>query len=153
MTQPIDGEVASQPQSALVVEDDESIAKLLVGMLELQGFSVRLAADGREAVAEIRDGKPVDVAILDIMLPFVDGFELVTLIRSQAAWKDTRIMMLSARTQASDVGHALAAGANDYMTKPFNPEELVSRIARLKLPSTQAGDLHAVAPEIFIRAA
>ena len=117
--------------AALVVEDDDHIAHLLRFMLEREGYRVVHAADGREGLELIETGEPPAIALLDVMLPFVDGFELVRRLRDQAAWSEVPVVMLTAKTQESDIVRALNAGANDYILKPFQPAELLARLRRL----------------------
>jgi DNA-binding response OmpR family regulator len=122
--------------SVLVVEDDENIAYLLKFMLEREQYRVALARDGRKAKEFIEAQSPPHIALLDVMLPFVDGFELIRLIRGSIAWRSVPILMLSAKTQEQDVVRALDAGANDYVQKPFAPNELLARVRRYaKAPS------------------
>ena len=90
------------------------------------------AADGQAAHELIDGGGSVaDLALLDIMLPYVDGFQLISRIRGNARWKDVPILMLTAKSQEHDVIRALDAGADGYMTKPFRPGEIMARIRRL----------------------
>jgi DNA-binding response OmpR family regulator len=119
--------------SVLVAEDDEHIAHLLQFMLRREKYVVHLARDGREAKQYIEHNEPPDIVLLDVMLPFVDGFALVGLLREQPAWKSKPVIMLTAKTQEQDIVRALTAGANDYVTKPFQPVELMARIKRLSL--------------------
>lgn len=116
---------------ALVVEDDDHIAHLLRFMLEREGYDVRHAADGREGSRQIETGAVPAVALLDVMLPFVDGFELVRRLRAREGWGEVPVVMLTAKTQESDIVRALDAGANDYILKPFQPAELLARLRRL----------------------
>jgi DNA-binding response OmpR family regulator len=118
------------PSSVLVVEDDEHISHLLQFMLKRDGFVVHLARDGREAKDFIEKNSPPDVVLLDVMLPYFDGFALVTILRAQPAWKATPVIMLTAKTQERDIVRALEAGANDYILKPFQPAELLARVKR-----------------------
>lgn len=120
--------------SALVVEDDEHISHLLKFMLQRENYVVHLARDGREAKQFIESNAPPDIVLLDVMLPFVDGFALVALLRTQPAWKTTPVIMLTAKTQEHDIVRALHAGANDYILKPFQPAELLARVKRLSRP-------------------
>ncbi|SDC05617.1 MULTISPECIES: response regulator transcription factor [unclassified Variovorax] len=122
--------------SVLVVEDDENIAYLLKFMLEREQYKVALARDGRKAKEFIEAQSPPHIALLDVMLPFVDGFELIRLIRGSITWRSVPILMLSAKAQEQDVVRALDAGANDYVQKPFAPNELLARVRRYaKAPS------------------
>ena len=119
--------------SILVIEDDEHISHLLKFMFEREKFTVQLARDGREAKLIIEQNKPPDTVLLDVMLPFFDGFTLVQMARAQPAWENTPIIMLTAKTQEKDIVRALQAGANDYIVKPFQPAELLARVKRLSL--------------------
>ena len=116
--------------SVLVVEDDENISHMLKFMLEREHYRVNLALNGRIAQDFIETNPPPSVILLDVMLPFMDGFELVVLIRATAGWQTVPVIMLTAKTQEKDAVRALDAGANDYMHKPFAPNELLARIRR-----------------------
>ena len=116
--------------TALVVEDSEHVAYLLEYMLEREGFDVLVANNGREAADCIGSTPARDIVLLDVMLPYKDGFEIVREIRSSPTWQQTPVIMLSARSLEEDVVRALEAGANDYVTKPYNPRELLARIKR-----------------------
>jgi len=109
----------------LVVEDDASISRLLQIELEHRGMEVRLVADGLHTLPELERFRP-DVVILDILLPGMDG-ERILLRMRQAGWT-TPVVMLTARDAVSDKIRNLGSGADDYLTKPFNIEELVARI-------------------------
>ncbi len=119
-----------QPK-ALVVEDDAPIGRLLQYILEKEGFAVTLAADGREGALRIRTLAPVELMILDVMLPFQNGYELLQAARATAGWEEVPIIMLSAKSQDADIARAFDGGANDYLVKPFQPNELKARIKRL----------------------
>jgi len=106
----------------LVAEDDEQISYLLRFLLE---------REGREVLRLIDEIPPPRLAILDIMMPYADGFELLARIRSKPEWRDTPVIMLTARSQEKDIVRALDMGASDYVVKPFLPEELKARIRRL----------------------
>ncbi len=116
--------------TVLVVEDDPVIQRLLEVNFELEGFAVLVAADGVEALEVVRRDRP-DVVISDVMMPNLSGVELVGRLR--AVEGDTRIpvILLSAKAQSGDVEAGLAAGADDYLTKPFEPLELVDRVNAL----------------------
>lgn len=124
----------SQTQSVVVIEDDEEISYILNFMLTREGFEVTTASDGKQAVALFEagpDAKPKpDIVLLDIMLPYVDGIEILRRIRANEGWKDVPIVMLTAKSQESNVLQALEAGANDYITKPFLPAEVLVRLRR-----------------------
>ena len=117
--------------SILVVEDDEHIGELLVFLLERQGYKVEFRRDGRAARLHVESGaEPPQLILLDVMLPFHDGFELVQIIRAQPGWDKVPIVMLTAKTTEADIVRALDAGANDYIVKPFQPNELMARVRR-----------------------
>lgn len=119
---------------ALVVEDDEHIAHLLRFMLEREKYTVHLARDGREGQAFIESQPVPTIVLFDVMLPFVDGFELVRLARAQPGWDTVPVVMLTAKTQERDIVRALDAGATDYILKPFQPNELLARLRRFTRP-------------------
>lgn len=124
----------STARSVLIVEDDEHIGHLLEFMLQREGYAVTLVANGRLAAQAIAaDGDAPDLVLLDVMLPYLDGFELVGLIRARAEWRDTPIIMLTSKSQEQDIVRALDAGANDYIVKPFQPNELLARLRRFLL--------------------
>lgn len=120
--------------AALVVEDDEHIGQLLKFMLDRAGYAVTLCADGRAAQAHIQSQPAPAVALFDVMLPFMDGFQLVGLVRKQPGWEKVPVIMLTAKAQERDIVRALDAGANDYIVKPFQPEELLARLRRFVRP-------------------
>lgn len=117
--------------TALIVEDDEHIAHLLQFMLAREGYAVHVAAEGRAGKAFIETQPPPAFVLLDVMLPFLDGFQLVALLRAQPGWESVPVVMLTAKTQERDIVRALDAGANDYVVKPFQPSELLARVRRL----------------------
>jgi DNA-binding response OmpR family regulator len=126
-----------QPESApvvLVVEDDEHISQVLRFMLERQGYQVVHMADGRAASGHIAASNPPALVLLDVMLPYVDGFEIVQLIRAQENWRDVPVLMLTAKNTERDTVRALDAGANDFVIKPFQPQELLARVRRFLRP-------------------
>lgn len=127
-------ENAAAAPVAFVVEDDEHIAHLLKFMLERSGYRVEHARDGRAAQAYIQSQPAPEIALLDVMLPFMDGLQLVGLVRKQPGWQEVPVIMLTSKTQERDIVRALDAGANDYIHKPFQPEELLARLRRFAKP-------------------
>ena len=119
------------PKVALVVEDDDQIAYLLRFILEREGFKVEAAADGRLANDLVMNGPTPALVLLDVMLPFMDGYQLLAAIRARKGWETVPVLMLTAKSQEKDIVRALDSGAADYMVKPFRPDELRSRIRRL----------------------
>ena len=108
----------------LIVEDEHAIAEIERDYLELSGFDVTLASDGKEGL-DIALKEDFDIIILDIMLPGMDGFDICKEIRKE---KDIPIIMVSAKKEDIDKIRGLGIGADDYMTKPFSPSELVARV-------------------------
>mgnify|MGYP001007976215 CR=1 FL=1 len=114
--------------TVLVVEDEESIRKFVKINLDRAGFIVEEAATGEEAI-EIARGEEIDIVVLDIMLPGIDGFQVCKILRSE--FPRLGIIMLTAKSQDIDKIMGLEYGTDDYMTKPFNPMELVLRVKSL----------------------
>lgn len=121
----------AQHGEIMIVEDDEHIAQLLVFIFQREGFKTICAADGQTAEQMIEHNAPPILILLDVMLPYQDGFHLLEKIRIQPEWKNIPIIMLTAKSQESDIVRALDSGANDYVVKPFQPSELVARVRRL----------------------
>lgn len=111
----------------LVVEDEPAIQELIAANLKLAGYSVLRAEDGEQAIALVRDEVP-DLILLDWMLPGVSGVQLAKRFRSDERTRDVPIIMLTARSEEMDKVAGLEAGADDYVTKPFSPKELMARI-------------------------
>jgi DNA-binding response OmpR family regulator len=116
--------MTAQAQTVLVVEDESSIASFVALYLKNAGYSVRTAATGAEGLAQVESERP-DLIVLDLMLPDVDGIEVCRRIRKDS---DVPILMLTARDEDVDKIIGLEVGADDYLTKPFNPRELVARV-------------------------
>ena len=117
--------------SALLVEDDESIAFLLRFLLERLGCRVLAARDGVEAMEAIESGEVARLVLLDMMLPVHDGLTLLARLRSLPQWEGVPVVMLTAKGEQGLVDRAFAAGANDFVQKPFNPAELMARLKPL----------------------
>jgi len=111
----------------LIIEDDHDIVDLLVFNLQEEDYDTAAACEGREGIAAALSYQP-DLIILDIMLPVMDGFEVCRALKRQKATLDIPIIILSARSQETDKVVGLELGADDYVTKPFSPRELVARI-------------------------
>ena len=129
-TQP-DGLPEAQP-TALLVEDDPGVRYLLGFILQQQGWRVLEAHDGLQALKAIKQGEVTDVVLMDIMLPGIDGLSLLVLLRAQGRWRGVPVMMLTAKGDETSVARAYAAGASDYLGKPFEPADLVARLQRLR---------------------
>jgi len=111
----------------LTADDDPDIRELLAFRLERSGYTVLQAVDGEEALALALEHTP-DLAVLDVMMPKMDGFEVVRRMRAEETTKGIPIIMLTARAQDSDVEEGFDAGADDYLRKPFSPQELRARV-------------------------
>ena len=116
--------------TVLVVDDDPVILKLLEVNFEMEGFTVLTAKDGEEGIEVARSDQP-DLIVSDIMMPKKSGLELVTELKSDPATSGIPIILLSAKAQNADVRSGMDAGADDYVTKPFEPLDLVDRVNRL----------------------
>jgi two-component system, OmpR family, phosphate regulon response regulator PhoB len=113
--------------NVLVVEDEAALLTLLRYNLEKEGFAVAEARDGEEALLHLKEAKP-DAVLLDWMLPRLSGLELCRQIRRAPAWRDLPVIMLTARQEEADRVRGLDSGADDYIVKPFSPNELVARL-------------------------
>lgn len=121
----------------LVVDDDRQLSEMLGMVLQGEGFLTEHAVDGTEAVERFQSMRP-DLVLLDLMLPGIDGIEVCSQIRAESG---VPIIMLTARSDTTDVVRGLEAGADDYVVKPFNPVELIARIrARLREPQQVNGE-------------
>ena len=110
--------------SVLIVEDDRNIAELLQLYLEKEGYAVTVAADGGQGLSKFRAIQP-DLVLLDVMMPVMDGWAVCRAIRNESK---TPIIMLTAKGETDDKVHGLKAGADDYITKPFEMKEVLARI-------------------------
>ena len=126
----------------LVVDDDREIARLLRSYLEQAGYSVKVAHRGEEALHTLRRERP-DLLLLDLMLPDRDGWDLTRHIRADENLATLPIIMITARVEDTDKILGLELGADDYITKPFNPREVVARVRamlrRIQRPARSAG--------------
>ena len=118
------------PTRILVVEDDQDIAQLVARYLEKAGFAPEVLSSGREALIAIGAQAP-DLIVLDLMLPQVDGLDVCRAVRGREATAAIPIIMLTARAEESDRIVGLELGADDYLAKPFSPNELVARVRAL----------------------
>lgn len=119
----------------LLVVDDQAEIRLLVRLtFSGQPFGVREASDGEAALAALR-AAPVDVVVLDIMMPQLDGFEVCRRIKANPEWAGIRVILLTAADQASERVRGIEAGADWYMPKPFSPSELIKVVDRLLAPA------------------
>ena len=125
--------------TVLVAEDDEDILLLVATRLKRDGYDVVTARTGAEAFALLQERRP-EVAVLDIGMPPPDGLEIVRRVRKDADLHGTRLVLLTAKAQESDVRRGLEAGADAYVSKPFSPSDLSARVKELLAPNDdQAG--------------
>lgn len=129
MKQSISGSHIAMP-TVLVADDEPLLRELLQFRLAQRNLTVVTAADGRETLKRLEDSAP-DAVVLDAMMPVYDGFEVLRRMRSSERHAKTPVIMLTARRGEKDVVGALELGANDYLIKPFMPEELLARLTRL----------------------
>ena len=118
----------------LVVDDEAVIRQLIAINLELEGFEVHQAVDGLDALHQARAVDP-DVVTLDVMMPGLDGWGTAERLKADPATSRARIVLISARTRPADVARGQAAGADAYVTKPFDPDEVVEAVRRLAAPA------------------
>jgi DNA-binding response OmpR family regulator len=114
----------------LIVEDNEHAAYLLRTLLERAGYVVTVSPDGRDAIGKLATIEPVDLVLLDLMLPYVSGYQVLIEARQDPKWRDVPIIVVTARTLEMDAVRALETGANDFVRKPFQPDELLARVRR-----------------------
>jgi two-component system, OmpR family, response regulator ResD len=124
MPEALDAAQSGPPSTILVIEDEENISNLVKFYLEKAGFRILVAEDGARGI-ELHASEHPDIVILDLMLPKVDGREVLRRIRQ---WSQTPVLMLTALRSEDDRINGLDLGADDYLTKPFSPRELVSRV-------------------------
>lgn len=133
MPSPVETESPDRPRRVLLVEDEPSISGFVRRGLIFEGYDVDVVADGHQALAALRD-RPPDIMVLDLMLPGVDGIDITRRVRAAEASEGTRrlpILMLTARDSVADRVAGLDAGADDYLVKPFDFDELVARVRAL----------------------
>jgi CheY-like chemotaxis protein len=126
----VPGNLRAMAVRVLVVEDDDVIRQLITVNLELEGFEVVPAIDGQDALEKIAAVKP-DVITLDVMMPRLDGWATAETLREDPETAGIKIVLLSARAQGADLQHGQRIGVDAYLTKPFDPDELIEVIRRL----------------------
>jgi len=114
----------------VVADDDPIVVRFLTSVFQGEGFEVRGAEDGERALQMIRENRP-DIVILDLVMPFMDGFEVCRQVRQTAETSRLPVIILSMRDKEQDALRAFELGANDYVRKPFNALELVARARKL----------------------
>lgn len=125
-----DGSYQMQPKRrVLIVDDDPDIRLIVTANLDQLGCVVGEAADGLEALERLQDFRP-EVMILDVNMPFLDGFGVLTRVRELGLGKHVHTLMLTSREDKEDVQRSIALGASDYLLKPFSAKQLVLKVAR-----------------------
>lgn len=115
----------------LVADDEPHIGKIIQMKLELGPYRVTLVPDGRAALEALEGDEPIDLVLLDIMMPHMSGLEVLARLREVPRWRSTPVIMLTAKGQDGDRKRALELGATDFLTKPFSPNKLLARIDEL----------------------
>ncbi len=122
--------MAANEQRVLICEDDDALVELLQTRFELAGYRTYVARSGGMVIEAALTSKP-HVIVLDVGLPVIDGFRVLERLKADARLKAIPVMMLTARHDVADVKRTIAAGAKDYLTKPFDDKVLLARVARL----------------------
>lgn len=122
----------------LVVDDERHIVRLVEVNLTREGYDVIVAYDGIEALEQMAKEKP-DMVVLDVMMPRMDGFEVLKKLQADPATRDIPIIMLTAKAQDADVFKGWSSGVSSYLTKPFNPRELLTFVERIFQSLEQSG--------------
>lgn len=125
------GMTAERRRVVLLVEDDPGIESLVRFRLEREGFEVRHAPDGEQALKAFDDPAVPDLVVMDVMLPYRNGYELLADMRARPKLAAVPVLMLSGCGREEDVVRGLSGGANDYVLKPLRPAELIARVRRL----------------------
>jgi len=126
------------PLRILVCDDERHIVRLIQVNLERQGYTVITAFDGKEGLEKVKSEKP-DLCVLDVMMPYMDGFEVLKNIRRDPETVNLPVIMLTAKAQDKDVFEGYHFGADMYLTKPFNPMELVTFVKRIAQGASDNG--------------
>jgi two-component system alkaline phosphatase synthesis response regulator PhoP len=126
------------PKKILAVDDERHIVRLVQVNLERAGYEVVTAFDGKDALEKVASEQP-DLVVLDVMMPYMDGFEVLQNLRKNQATRDLPVIMLTAKAQDADVFRGWQSGVDCYLTKPFNPMELISFVKRI-FKSLEEGD-------------
>jgi DNA-binding response OmpR family regulator len=128
----LEGERGGSLGRVLVVDDDEVIRQLIAVNLQLEGFEVEMATDGQDCLDKVRDVNP-DVITLDIMMPRLDGWVTAVRLREDQATRHIKVVMITARAQEHDIQRGREIGVDAYVTKPFDPAELIRTVRSLAL--------------------
>ncbi|MBB4635749.1 response regulator transcription factor [Longimicrobium terrae] len=132
---------ADAPRRVLVADDEPHIGRIIQMKLEQGPYEVTLVSDGRAALAELNGTEPIDIVLLDIMMPYATGLEVLAEARRLPHRRETPIIILTAKGQDADRRQAMELGATDFFTKPFSPKKLLARVDELfGGPPSEGGD-------------
>ncbi len=118
------------PKKILAVDDERHIVRLVEVNLQRAGYEVVTAFDGREALEKVKSENP-DLVVLDVMMPYMDGFEVLKHLKADPATAEIPVILLTAKAQDADVFRGWQSGVDCYLTKPFNPMELLTFVKRI----------------------
>lgn len=116
---------------ALVIDDSRAVRLIVANILRDQGYEVYDAAHGQEGLEKLRQNPEISLVLVDWNMPIMDGLEFIQTVRRDRAWDPLRIVMVTTETESEQVQRAMAAGANEYVMKPFAPEVLVAKLSLL----------------------
>jgi two-component system chemotaxis response regulator CheY len=116
---------------ALVIDDSRAVRLIVAKILRDQGYQVHDAAQGREGLEKLRQNPDIRLVLVDWNMPVMDGLEFIQTVRREKAWDELQIVMVTTETESEQVQRAIAAGANEYVMKPFAPEVLVAKLSLL----------------------
>lgn len=119
------------PPDVLIIDDNDDMARILEYRLQREGFVIERAHDGRQGLARLEREPRPRLVTLDVMMPFMNGFDVLREMRARPALNTLPVLMLTSMAREEDVVRGLRGGATEYLTKPFKPGELVARVRRL----------------------
>lgn len=122
---------ADAPLDILIIEDDEAMALILEHRLRREGYVTQWVRDGKEGLARLEQSPLPRLVTLDVMMPFMNGFDVLRALRARPATRDLPVLMLTSMAREEDVVRGIRGGATEYLTKPFKPGELIARVRRL----------------------
>ncbi len=126
-----------EPKTLLIIEDDESMQTALIRMLEPEGYVLKMARDATE-LTNLLDDSAVDLILMDVGLPWIDGFELATMLKQHRDLKEIPLLFVSGQATDEDIKRAFDIGADDFLKKPFNVDKLRKTIQALLKPDEEA---------------
>lgn len=118
---------------ALVIDDSRAMRTILTRMMDTFGYEVEAVADGQQALDAVRRGPLPDVCLIDWNMPVMNGLDFIVSVRKNREWRDITLMMVTTEAEQANIVRALAAGAHEYVTKPFTPEVIEGKLALLGL--------------------